>query len=84
MTSQELEKFLNDKNTQIAKISKEQSDRFDAVTAANVELQRLLDEAGSGGSITPEIVAAASALGTSLDSLDDAIPDAVPTPTTPS
>lgn len=76
MTPQELETLLDNRNTQVAKIAKEQSDRFDAVVAANKVLQDLID---AGGAITPAVIAAAERLGTSLDTLDAAIPDA-PTP----
>lgn len=76
MTPQELETLLDNRTTQLNKVAKEQSDRFDAVTAANKVLQDLID---AGGTITPGIVAAAERLGTALDSLDAAIPDA-PTP----
>lgn len=77
MTPTELATLLDNRNTQVNKIAKEQSDRFDAVVAANKVLQDLLD--AGGGGITPAIEAAAAALGTSLDNLDAAIPDA-PTP----
>ena len=73
MTALELTLLLDDKNTQVNKIAKEQSDRFDAVTAANKSLQDLLD---AGGGITPMIEAAAAKLGESLNNLDAAIPDA--------
>lgn len=77
MTNAQLETFLNDRTTQVNKIAKEQSDRFDAVVAANKVLQDLID--AGGGGITPAIEAAAGTLQTSLDNLDAAIPDA-PTP----
>lgn len=77
MTPQELETLLNNQTTQIGKISKEQSDRFDVLTAKIAELQALID---AGGSITPAIEQASANVQTALDSLDNAIPDAVPTP----
>lgn len=73
MTPSQLEALLNNQTTQINKISKEQSDRFDAVTAANKALQELID---AGGSITPAIETAAANVQTALDNLDAAIPDA--------
>lgn len=77
MTNAQLETFLNDRTTQVNKIAKEQSDRFDAVVAANKVLQDLID--AGGGGITPAIEVAAGNLQTSVDNLDAAIPDA-PTP----
>lgn len=73
ITPQELEALLNKWPTQINKVAKEQSDRFDALTAANKILQDLID---AGGAITPAIEAAAVATQTALDNLDAAIPDA--------
>lgn len=73
MTPQELERLLNNQATQIGKIAKEQSDRFDALTAANKVLQDLID---AGGAITPAIVAAAEATQAAIDNLDASIPDA--------
>jgi len=73
MTAQELEVSLNNKTTQIGKIAKEQSDRFDAVTAANKVLQDLID---AGGAITPAVETASAGLQAAIDSLDAAIPDA--------
>ena len=77
MTSQQLETLLNNQTTQIGKVAKEQSDRFDALTAKIKELQDLID---AGGAITPEIEAAATNVQTALDNLDASIPDAPPTP----
>lgn len=75
MTPQQLETLLNNQTTQIGKIAKEQSDRFDALVAANKVLQDLLD---AGGTITPAIETAAAGVQTALDSLDASIPDAIP------
>lgn len=80
MTSQELEQLLNNRTTQIIKISAEQAGRFDTLTAKIAELQALIEAGGAGGQITPALVAAAEAVGVALDNLDAAIPDAVPTP----
>lgn len=79
MNAQQLETLLNNQTTQIGKISKEQSDRFDALTAANQKLQELIEN----GEVTPAIEAAAAGVQTALDNLDAAIPDAVPTPPEP-
>lgn len=73
ITPQQLEALLNNQTTQIGKIAKEQSDRFDALTAANKVLQDLVD---AGGAITPAVEAAAAGVQTALDNLDAAIPDA--------
>lgn len=79
MTPKELETLLNNQTTQIGKIAKEQSDRFDAVVAANKVLQDLID---AGGTITPALEAAAENSQAALDALDASIPDA-PAPPTP-
>lgn len=68
--------LLNNQTTQIGKIAKEQSDRFDVLVAANKTLQELLDAAGTGGTITEAIETAAVSVQTALDSLDASIPDA--------
>ncbi len=73
MTPAQLESLLNNQTTQIGKIAKEQSDRFDALTAANKVLQDLID---AGGTITPAIESAAASVQTALDTLDASIPDA--------
>lgn len=73
LTPKELETLLNNQTTQIGKIAKEQSDRFDAVTAANKVLQDLID---AGGAITPAVETAAGNVQTALDDLDASIPDA--------
>jgi geranylgeranyl pyrophosphate synthase len=78
MTPQQLEVLLNNQTTQIGKIAKEQSDRFDTLSAKIKELQDLID---AGGTITPAIETAATAVQTALDELDASIPDAPP-PTT--
>lgn len=75
MTSQQLEALLNNQTTQIGKIAKEQSDRFDALSVKITELQAMID---AGGAITPAIETASAAVQTALDSLDAAIPDAPP------
>jgi len=76
LTQAQLETLLNNQTTQIGKIAKEQSDRFDVLTAKIKELTDLID---AGGTITPAVEAAATNVQTALDSLDAAIPDA-PTP----
>lgn len=77
MTQDQLETALNNQTTQIGKIAKEQSDRFDALT----ETIRLLNEQISqGGPVTPGVETAQANVQSALDNLDAAIPDA-PTPT---
>ena len=73
MTEQQLETLLDNQTTQVGKIAKEQSDRFDAVTAANKALQAIID---AGGTITQAVQDKAAALQAALDTLDAAIPDA--------
>lgn len=73
MTDAELGVLLDKMTLQSAKISKEQSDRFDAVVAANKALQDIID---AGGAITQDTVDKAAALQASLDALDAAVPDA--------
>jgi multidrug resistance efflux pump len=75
MDAKQLETLLNNQTTQIGKISKEQSDRFDKLSAEIARLQALID---AGGAITPEIEAAATNVQTALDNLDASIPDAPP------
>jgi len=72
LTPQQLEDALDKMTIQTGKIAKEQSDRFDAVVAANKELQAIID---AGGTITPAVEAKAAALQAKLDELDAAIPD---------
>lgn len=72
MNAQQLETLLNNQTTQIGKIAKEQSDRFDALVAANKVLQAAID----AGNLTPEIDAAAAKVQSALDNLDASIPDA--------
>lgn len=73
MNNQQLEALLNNQTTQIGKIAKEQSDRFDVLTA---EIKKLTDLIDAGGTITPAIETAATAVQTALDALDASIPDA--------
>lgn len=73
MNNEELGLLLDKMTEQSGKIAKEQSDRFDAVTAANRALQDIID---AGGVITPATEAKAAALQAALDSLDASIPDA--------
>lgn len=77
MNQQELAKALDALTAQSAKIAKEQSDRFDACTAA---IKDLTDKLNAGGDVTPEVATALSNVQASMQSLDDAIPDAPATP----
>lgn len=72
MNASQLETLLNNQATQIGKIAKEQSDRFDALTAANKVLQDLI----TAGDLSPAIDAAAKNVQAALDNLDASIPDA--------
>ncbi len=72
MKEEELEALLDKQTTQIGKIAKEQSDRFDVLTA---KIQELTD-AINAGEVKPSLVEKATAVQTALDSLDAAIPDA--------
>lgn len=73
MNDAELGVLLDKMTEQSGKIAKEQSDRFDAVVAANKVLQDIID---AGGVITPATEAKAATLQAALDSLDASIPDA--------
>lgn len=73
MTQQELTELLDKQTTQIGKVAKEQSDRYDALSA---EIKRLQDIINAGGEITPELKAASDRVQVALDELDAAIPDA--------
>lgn len=79
MTNAQLEALLNNQTTQVNKIAKEQSDRYDAAVATNKRLQELID---AGGEITPATQKAAEDHQAALDNLDAAIPDA-PVPPAP-
>jgi hypothetical protein len=72
MTQKELAAALKALTAQDAKIAKEQSDRFDAQTAA---IQKLTD-AINAGEVQPEVAEALTDLQTTTQALDDAIPDA--------
>lgn len=73
MNDAELGVLLDKMTEQSGKIAKEQSDRFDAVVAANKVLQDIID---AGGTITQATADKAAALQAALDSLDASIPDA--------
>lgn len=75
MTEQELSDLLDRQTTQIGKIAKEQSDRFDALT---LKIKELTDAINSG-ELPAGLAEKATAVQAALDSLDAAIPDA-PTP----
>ena len=74
MTQVELTDALNKLTEQEGKIAKEQSDRFDALTAKIQELTDIIN----AGEVTPEVTAALAGLQTAVQSLDDVIPDAPP------
>lgn len=73
ITQAELAAGLKALQSQVGKVAKEQSDRFDALTAKVKELQDLID---AGGTINAEVESAFQEVKTALQSLDDVIPDA--------
>lgn len=72
MTQQELSVALDGLTAKVGKVAKEQSDRFDALTA---EIKRLTDVINAG-EVTPEVTTALESVQGALNALDDAIPDA--------
>ncbi len=77
LTQKELADGLKLVQTQVGKIAKEQSDRFDALTAKIKELEDIIN---AGGSVSQEVADAFTGVKAALQSLDDTIPDAPPTP----
>ena len=78
MTQKELATKLAELTAQEGKVAKEQSDRFDAVSAA---LKALQDSINSGDApVSQEVTDNLASLTTAVQSLDDAIPDAPPAP----
>lgn len=72
MTQKELADALDKLTAQTGKVAKEQSDRFDSLSA---EIKRLT-EIINAGEVTPEVTAALGNVQSALDTLDQAIPDA--------
>lgn len=79
-TQAEIAAGLKQIQTQIGKVAKEQSDRFDALTA---KIKELTDLINAGGDATPEVTSALADVQTALQALDDTIPDAPTPPPTP-
>lgn len=77
MTQAELAAGLKALQAQVGKIGNEQSARFDAAQAKIAELEELIK---AGGTITQEVVDAFDGVKVAMQTLDDAIPDPVPTP----
>ena len=77
MNQAELAAGLTKIQTQVGKVAKEQSDRFDALSKEIADLKAVID---AGGNVTPEVAQAVTDVQTALQSLDDTIPDAPPTP----
>lgn len=75
MTQTELSAALDKLTSQVGKVAKEQSDRFDALSA---EIKRLTDLI-EAGEVKPEVATALASVQTALQALDEAVPDA-PTP----
>jgi uncharacterized protein YgbK (DUF1537 family) len=73
MTNTELTVALDNQKTQIGKIAKEQSDRFDALTKTIADLNAIIT---AGGDVPTTVTDALAATQAALDSLDAAIPDA--------
>lgn len=73
MTQAELSAALDKLTAQVGKVAKEQSDRFDTLTA---KIKELTDIINAGGDVTPEVATALTGVQTALGALDDAIPDA--------
>lgn len=73
MTQAELTAALDNKTTQIVKVAKEQSDRFDTLTAKITALEEAIN---NGGAVSPAVETALNAVTAALDNLDAAIPDA--------
>jgi len=73
MTQVELSAALDKLTVQVGKVAKEQSDRFDALSA---EIKRLTDIINAGGDVTPEVTAALGSVQVALENLDQSIPDA--------
>lgn len=74
MTSQELSVALDSQKTQLGKIAKEQSDRFDALKIEIADLKRAIE----AGEVNPEVAAKFADVQTAVDNMDAAIPDATP------
>jgi len=72
MTQQELSAALDKLTAQVGKVAKEQSDRFDTLTAKIKELTDIIE----AGEVTPEVATALASVQTALNTLDEAIPDA--------
>lgn len=73
MTQTELAAGLTALKTQLGKVAKEQSDRFDALTKTIADLQAVID---AGGTIGTEVVDAVNAVKAAVQALDDVVPDA--------
>ncbi len=74
MKTKELADALDALTAQEAKIAKEQSDRFDVLTARIKELE----DAVANADVPSEVTDALKSLQAAAQSLDDAIPDAPP------
>lgn len=73
MKQAELAAALKDLTAQTGKVAKEQSDRFDALSAKITELEKVIAE---GAEVSTEVTEALAEVKTALQTLDDAIPDA--------
>lgn len=73
-TQAELAAELRAMKDQVNKVAKEQGDRFDALSAKIADLERIIRE----GEANPELVAALAEVKTTLNALDETIPDPPP------
>jgi len=73
MNQAELAAGLKTIQTQVGKVAKEQSDRFDALTA---KIKELTDIINAGGDVTQEVTDALAGVQTAMNDLDNTIPDA--------
>jgi len=75
MTQLELSVALDKLTAQVGKVAKEQSDRFDALTAKIKDLTDIIE----AGEVTTEVATALANVQSALTAMDEAVPDA-PTP----
>jgi len=73
MTQVELAAGLKTIQTQVGKVAREQSDRFDALSKEIAELKVIIE---AGDAVTPEVAQALTDVQNALQALDDTIPDA--------
>jgi len=72
MTQAELSAALDKLTLQVGKVAKEQSDRFDALTAKIKDLTDIIE----AGEVKPEVATALESVQTALQAMDESVPDA--------